>query len=271
MDNRDFTRLLDRFALSADGYRRVRKGVQKRIVRHMQELQCPSLMVYLEKLDADAKAERDARRLMDVSISRFFRDEPLWQALEKEILPAMIRENSGAMQVWSAGCALGQEVCSFALLWSMSRDKKAAGPALEIWATDVNPAYLEKAIEGIYPSRALAGIAADARARFFSPAGKKSLRASDELREGIHWRIHDLAVDAPPARDFHLVFLRNNLLTYYRKETIDAVLPKIAGCLRPGGFLAVGGKERLPDSLPGFVPHPVVPYLYRKNGVRLSY
>ena len=40
MDPREFALLLDRFALSAEGYRKVRKGVQKRIARHMQQLGC---------------------------------------------------------------------------------------------------------------------------------------------------------------------------------------------------------------------------------------
>ena len=47
----------------------------------MQELRCPSIKSYLERLDNDGAVEREARRLMDVSISRFFRDGPLWQML----------------------------------------------------------------------------------------------------------------------------------------------------------------------------------------------
>ena len=52
----------------------MRTGVQKRIVRRMHELKCLSIKAYLERLDIDAAAEGQARRLMDVSISRFFRD-----------------------------------------------------------------------------------------------------------------------------------------------------------------------------------------------------
>lgn len=270
MDPGDFIRLLDRFALSPEGYRRVRRGVQKRIVRHMRDLQCPCLRAYLEKLDADGDARRDARRLMDVSISRFFRDEPLWKILEEEILPALIREHPGPVRIWSAGCALGQEAYSVALLWLLLTENTQAGPFLELWATDVNGAYLERAIEGLFPAGALARIPAEVRERFFRPAGKKGVRVSGELREGIRWGIHDLAVDEPPSRDFHVVLLRNNLLTYYREETVEAALLEIAGSLRPGGFLAVGRKERLPDFLSAFDAHPAVPYLYRKAGVNMK-
>ena len=152
MDNRDFALLLDRFSLSAEGYRKVRKGVQKRIVRHMHELRCPSMKAYLERLETDGDAEREARRLMDVSISRFFRDGPLWRSLEEEILPSLIANHPGGLRVWSAGCALGQEAYSFRILWSLLAEKTGAVPSLEIWATDVNPDYLERAIEG-YLSR----------------------------------------------------------------------------------------------------------------------
>lgn len=250
MDSRDFALLLNRFSLSPEGYRKVRKGVQKRIVRHMHELRCPSMNAYLERLETDGDAERKARRLMDVSISRFFRDGPLWQILEEEILPSLIADHPGGLRVWSAGCALGQEVYSFRILWALLGEKTGAVPSLEIWATDVNPDYLARAIEGIYPAGALARVPAEMRARFFQPAGRASFRVADELREGIRWQIHDLTADAPPAQDFHIVFLRNNLLTYYRERVVTSSLATILESLFPGGYLITGQKERLPIPIP---------------------
>jgi len=265
MHESEFAAMLERFALSPEGYRKVRKGVQKRIVRHMQELRCPSMKAYLERLDTDGDAERQARRLMDVSISRFFRDGPLWRILEEEILPSLIANYPGGLRVWSAGCALGQEACSFRILWALLGEKTGAVPTLEIRATEVNPDYLERAIEGIYPAGALARVPAEARARFFRPVGKASFRVAEELREGIRWKLHDLTADAPPERDFHIIFLRNNLLTYYRDEIVKASLPAIVGSLVPGGYLVIGRKEKLPDSLEDFHPHRSVSCLHRKQ------
>jgi len=265
MDPRDFALLLDRFALSAEGYRKVRKGVQKRIVRHMQELRCPSMKAYLERLETDGDAEREARRLMDVSISRFFRDGPLWRTMEEDILPSLVGEHPGAVRIWSAGCALGQEAYSLRILWNLLAEKTTAMPRLELWATDVNPAYLERAIEGIYPAGALARVPAEARARFFKPAGKKTFRVVHELRQGIRWQVHDITADPPPARDFHIVFLRNNLLTYYRKEIVEAVLSPIVDNLVTGGILVIGRKEHLPGFLQGYHPHSGALCMYRKQ------
>ena len=265
MDPKEFALLLERFALSAEGYRKVRKGVQKRIVRHMQELGCSTARAYLARLDRDGNAERDARRLMDVSISRFFRDGEVWQALETEILPPLIAKRPAGLRIWSAGCALGQEVYSFRILWALLSDKVPFVPPLDLQATDVNPSSLQRAMEGVYPARALDRVPAEARARFFRPVGERSCLVVEELRKGIRWQVHDLTADPPLAGDFHVVFLRNGLLTYYRKEIVEAALSAVSGSLAPGGSLVIGRKERLPASLDGFDSHPSVPCLYRKR------
>jgi chemotaxis methyl-accepting protein methylase len=60
--------------------------------------------------------------------------------------------------------------------------------------------------------------------------------------------------------------VRNNLLTCYRDEIVKAVLPAIADCLVPSGYLVIGRKEHLPDFLKGFHPHRSVSCLYRTQG-----
>ena len=60
--------------------------------------------------------------------------------------------------------------------------------------------------------------------------------------------------------------VRNNLLTYYRDEIVKAALPAIVNSLAPGGYLVIGRKEKLPDSLEGFCRHRSVSCLYRKQG-----
>ena len=121
MHESEFAAMLERFALSPEGYRKVRKGVQKRIVRHMQELRCPSMKAYLERLDTDGSAEREARRIMDVSISRFFRDGPLWRSLEEEILPSLIANHPGGCGSGLPAAPWGRRSIAFA----------SSGPSLQ--------------------------------------------------------------------------------------------------------------------------------------------
>jgi chemotaxis protein methyltransferase CheR len=53
MDDDQFRILLGYLQYSWTGYRKVRKGVKKRIQRHMQQLDCRSVTDYLKILDIE--------------------------------------------------------------------------------------------------------------------------------------------------------------------------------------------------------------------------
>jgi len=90
MDDKEFHQLLEFLGLSRQGYRKVRKGVKKRVGRHMQQLDCRNMREYLDQLEQSEDVRNQCARLMSVSISRFFRDKRLWQVLESRILPELI-------------------------------------------------------------------------------------------------------------------------------------------------------------------------------------
>ena len=154
MDDKQFCQLLQHLGLSWTGYRKVRKGVKKRIARHMQNFGCRNVSAYLVELDRRNDARRDCERLMTVSISRFFRDRKLWENLQKDILPVLVETHNEKIKVWSAGCASGEEVYSLKILDVL---EASAGriPYLEVLATDMNPDYLERARAGVYPLSSL--------------------------------------------------------------------------------------------------------------------
>lgn len=95
MDHQRFRQLLLHSGLSLTDYRKVRKGVKKRIARHMQDLGCRNLSAYLIELDRRNDARLDCERLMTVSISRFFRDRKLWETLQRDILPLLVESTMG--------------------------------------------------------------------------------------------------------------------------------------------------------------------------------
>ncbi|NSW87033.1 MAG: hypothetical protein HPY84_12015 [Syntrophobacteraceae bacterium] len=128
MDDESFRKILQCLSLSWQGYRRVRKGVKKRVARHMQELGCSTAEHYLELLQRQPGQMRKARELLSVSVSRFFRDIPLWEAIGAHVLPRLVRSGSRTIRIWSAGCACGEEAYSLKILWS--RFIAAQRPAL---------------------------------------------------------------------------------------------------------------------------------------------
>jgi chemotaxis protein methyltransferase CheR len=47
-------------------------------------------------------------------------------------------------------------------------------------------------------------------------------------------------------KKFQIIFLRNNLLTYYRQEIKEPAFLRVVDSLVAGGFLIVGTHEKLP-------------------------
>lgn len=261
MNDHDFRRLLDRFGLSWAGYRKVRKGARKRLGRRMHELGCLTADSYFSILDASSEERRECEILLTVSISRFFRDQRLWQILEDTVLPELAEQDSGTLKVWSAGCARGEEVYSFKILWDCLQGRLARMPDLLVVATDMNPAYLGAARVGVYLPSSLKEVPEHLLDRYFErPEEGDPYSVIPSLRTGITWSEHNL-LDPPPKTGFGLIFFRNNVLTYYEERLRDRAFRNMLGSLTSGGFLVIGAHERLPAGtieLPQSERHPCI-------------
>ena len=266
MDDLQFRRLLHHLGLSWAGYRKVRKGVKKRVSRHMLTLNCSNVADYLFELDRSKEVRDECDRLMTVSISRFFRDKGMWELLMAEILPRLIEKNPEKISVWSAGCASGEEVYSLKILLDPVLSSNGISPELIITATDMNSIYLERARTGLYPGSSLKEIPEGLRSNYFHPEeGDKYYRIKESLKKGLTWRVHNL-VSGTLETQFQIIFLRNNLLTYYQDEVKRAALKRVLTCLRPGGFLIIGSHETLPLETPELYHYRPLSYIFRKRG-----
>jgi chemotaxis protein methyltransferase CheR len=268
MNDNDFKQLLDVFGYSWDGYRRVRKGVKKRVARHMQALGCRDTASYIARLATDSGARQACDLLMTVSISRFFRDDRLWRALETEILPGLGEQPEIA--IWSAGCACGEEVYSLSIVRDRIRQKMPGAPPITIMATDKHPDYLARAQQGVYTPSSLRNVPETLRAHYFEKAaGRKQFLVKPFLKSGIHWRhqpVDTFRVD----RVFDIIFLRNNVLTYCASPRREQLLRRVLGGLRCGGYLIIGAREQLPRGTSGLVPWPSCPSVFQFRRVGVS-
>jgi len=255
MDDHQFRQLLDFFNLSWKGYRKVRKGVKRRIARHMQTLGCRRIERYLQYLAADERVKNTCVELLTVSISRFYRDRRVWSVLEKDILPNLVAGRTRPVRIWSAGCARGEEVYSFRIAWEALKLKAAVRARLELIATDVNSDYLEQARKGVYDRGSVRELTTEQVERHFeSRKGGRRLHIRPELKTNIAWFCQDLVAGQTPPGLFDIIFLRNNLLTYYRDPQKRAAFERVIATLEQGGTLIIGAHERLPEAADRFVP-----------------
>lgn len=246
LSDEDFRKLLNDLDRPWAGYRKVRKGVKKRVRRHMLALHCSTIEEYLSKIDQDAAVRAECEHHLAVTISRFFRDRMLWDHLYRNILPDLASWFPEGIKAWSAGCANGEEPYSLSMIW------EAVGKPCEmkILATDANPVCLQRALNRRYPESSLKEVSEGFRRRWFQGLpGKKQCEINANLEKRIHWQTHQL-LDEPPAGKFHLILLRNNLLTYYQGYRMQNAFQRIVDRLIEGGILIVGSHERLPPSNP---------------------
>lgn len=246
MNDDEFRKLLDARRMSWQGYRRVRKGVKKRLRRHMRELDCLGIDRYIECLKNSPEADETFKVLMTVSISRFFRDRQLWADLANRYIPKLVKQFPGGIRMWSAGCAGGEEAYSIRILWHDLEKELGYLPKLDILATDRNPECIQRAKKGLFQTSSLREVRDDSRSLFFSKPGKGKLyQIRPDLISSIAFKQHDM-LQNPPDSVFQLIFLRNNLLTYHLFPTIQSSFQRIVNCLTPRGLLIIGAHEKLP-------------------------
>jgi chemotaxis protein methyltransferase CheR len=239
---------LPALGLGWPGYRRVRRQVCRRLARRLAEVGLPDLDAYRAHLAAHPAEWERLAALMPVTISRFARDRAVFDALGREVVPALLdtarAEGRERLRAWSAGCASGEEAYTVALLW----------PPFDVLATDVHAPVLERARRARYPASSLRELTAAERAAGIVPAG-----AEHAVRPDIAARVtvlaQDLAAPPPPWR-FDLVLCRNAAFTYFAADAQTAVLGHLAAALRPGGALVLGLHESLSDPARRFAPWP---------------
>ena len=263
MDDRAFKKLLDFFGFSWSGYKKVRKGVKKRITRHMEQLGCRHVDEYIMALKTRDRLRSECEQLMTVSISRFFRDRGLWRTLFRDILLDLIDRKIAPVNIWSAGCACGEEVYSLKIVWKLLSSQFDELPMIELLATEMNLVYLDRARQGIYQRSSLKELPEESRPIFFEPH-KKHFAVKAFLKQGISWELCNLLFDVPEER-FHIIFLRNNVLTYYGTELKTRAFQNVIEQLEPEGFLIIGAHEKLPSSQPELTPFRGCSYVFQKQ------
>lgn len=252
--------------------RQSHRGLQRRLAARGVDL-----AEYAEILARDA-AERERLVLaMRVTVSRFYRDPPVWGDLARVVLPDLLQRlgEDETLRVWSAGCACGEEPYSIAILWSRLPLSVRQGRRLQVLATDVDEEALGRGRDGIYPRSSVRQVPAPRedvlQSVLAEPARPHRVRVREALRGVVRFARHDLLEDPPP-EGMHLVLCRYLAFTYYRGERLRRATRALASALDEGGALVVGAKESMAET--GtllFEPWPNVRCVYRKSvGVRRS-
>jgi chemotaxis protein methyltransferase CheR len=238
---------LPRLGLRWQGFRKVRRQVCRRVSRRIAEVGLSEADAYRAYLDGNEGEWAVLAGLCRVTISRFWRDRAVFEALRDVVLPDL----GPTVSAWSAGCASGEEPYSLVLAAAEARIE------MHVVATDVDSALLERARRACYEESSLRDLPDDLRGRAFDDC-----RLRPEYREPVEFLRHDIRHGAPGG-PFDVALCRNLVFTYFADELQREAGRHLARSLRAGGALVVGVHEALPEGLNELEPWPPARGVYR--------
>ncbi len=214
--------------------------LRRRLAVRMRACGVATLVEYAHLLGQSATETDKLLQALTINVTQFFRNPEVWDRLEALLRP-VVRARQGAVRIWSAGCASGEEPYSLALLCcqlGLEELGTGASPPV-IDATDIDVASLERARIGRYPRRVVA--AAGRLARVLVPVDEE-VQVPESVRCVVRVRHHDMLREPPPDPPYDLVLCRN-VIIYFGREAQDRLTEQFTDALHPGGFLMLGRVE----------------------------
>ena len=230
---------------------------RRRVAYAMQQLECASISALQGKVLREPEAFRRLLEILTIPFTEMFRDPSFFLALREHVAPVL--RTYPSLKIWIAGCSTGEEVYSLAILLH----EEGLLERSILYATDINPASLEKARQGIFPLASLrqytANYQAAGGAKAFSDyytAAYNAARFDRELCRNVTFADHSLATDHVFS-EAHLILCRN-VLIYFNRSLQDRALALFHDSLCHKGFLGLGSKESLDFSAHPELFEPVV-------------
>ena len=231
-----------------------RSLVSSRLGRRLRHFGFESFHQYYDhliKVDISGDEKRRMINCITTNKTSFFRESHHFDLLRKLLLhPLQLRAATGQsrrLRIWSAACSTGQEPYSIAIVIRDTITSLAAWD-IKILASDIDTDVLARAERGIYETADLDDMPPALRSRHFLRGTKDCaglVSVKPELRRLVHFRRVNFVDPAWPVRGkFDAIFCRN-VLIYFDRPTQYRLLSRLAGLLKPEGFLFVGHSENL--------------------------
>jgi two-component system, chemotaxis family, CheB/CheR fusion protein len=221
--------------------------LNRRIMRRMVLHKIDSIEAYVRLLQESA-GEIDALfNDLLISVTGFFRDPASFRALQKKILPRLVRDRpSGTpLRLWSCGCSTGEEAYSLAIVVSEYLEQARRNIPVQIFASDLNDRGIEKARTGIYHENIVLDVSNERLRRFFTRTNG-FYQINKAIRDLCVFARQNIILD-PPFSNLDLISCRN-VLIYLAPVLQKRIIPIFHYALKPKGFLLLGSSESIGES-----------------------
>lgn len=229
--------------------------VEGRLRKRIRALELQSLRAYGDYLFRQDGLGSELPYLINAVTTNktdFFREPEHFVLMQNRLVPELLSMRSGErnpmLKVWSAASSTGAEAYTIAMvLADMAAQRHEFRYA--ILGTDVSTDVLAQGRRAVYPADMVTPVPQAMQSRYLMFARRPGLRPDvrivPELRRMVRFqRLNLMAGTYPIDRDVDIIFLRN-VLIYFEKSDQAAVISRLVGHLRPGGYLLLGHSESM--------------------------
>ena len=152
----------------------------------------------------------------------FFRDRFILEAMANELMPKFKTQNT--VKVWDAGCALGQEPYTFAIIMAEIAGK-ALFTKLKIIATDLDPndTFAPIVQNATYRKYDLSRMPEHIFEKYFVPFEDDTYQLIDWVKNSLTFHKQNLTTLEPIDSNFNAVICKNVLLHLQYEERVNVI------------------------------------------------
>ena len=213
--------------------------VYSRLARRLRQLKLASFVEYLAYLQSHKGEEQFFINALTTNLTSFFREKHHFP-----MLSAYLQSHPQAKRIWCAASSTGEEPYSIAM--TVAETFGSFSPKIEIIASDIDSAVLEKASNGVYPLKATEQLSAQQCKQFFlrgKGAQQGNIKVVPELRRMVTFKqINLMHAKWPLEQGIDVIFCRN-VMIYFDKPTQLEILARMVKLMVADGLYIAGHSE----------------------------
>ncbi|MBC7616516.1 MAG: protein-glutamate O-methyltransferase CheR [Pedobacter sp.] len=179
-----------------------------------------------------------------VNVTEMFRDPLFYKSIREHILPYL--GSYQRLKIWNAGCASGEELYSFAILFAEANLYHRSF----FYGTDINLDVLKVAKSGIYALNKMKqntenykeSGALNSLSKYYT-AKYDAVSIKHSIKKNVLFSSHNLVSDGV-FNEFQVISCRN-VLIYFNSDLQNKVIQLFYDSLANFGFLCLGSKETI--------------------------
>ena len=217
--------------------------LDSRIKEILREKKLDSVDDYYKLITSD---HEEMKRMLDAvttNLTRFFRNQPHFDALEKYVIPHVLEEKKKTgdktVRVWSAGCSTGEEPYTIAMLLKRILP---VGYDFQVTASDISLKSLMVGQSGFYADNKVDGIPPDYLSQYFTKSAG-GYQVNKEIMSKVKFDYHNLKNDSG-MRNLDVIFCRN-VTIYFDEPAQLVVLNRFWNSMASHSYLFIGHSESL--------------------------